>query len=56
MKNFRVIVWLPFESKEKALKEIYYRVPNGIICSIREVNGNKPRQVRLPWLIIKKDK
>lgn len=44
MEVYRVTVKLEAESKAKAEREIYLRVPNGEICSVRkEANGKKEK-------------
>ena len=48
METYRVTVKIKAETKQKAFRELYFRVPNGEICSVRKDNGNgrKPKELR----------
>jgi len=39
LNTYKIVLRLPAETKEKATKEIGFRVPNGTVCSVRKDNG-----------------
>jgi len=41
MNAYRITVIIMAKTKAKAERDIYYRVPNGKICTVRKDNGKK---------------